>query len=181
MIGYFFAFVNEFISCKEFENWVYNSVNFLSSLLHDNSALLTELLECNYCSDNETEHLKNILRNQFNLSFTDENYNEFINSSDKSLKNMIEHNMKNSSHIAFDCTGIDTPGKLQRKIQIAFDFPEWYGMNWDAFNDLIDLSDVCTIRITNIQEMRKHIKNETQTFLELLQKNLSENCKLIFE
>lgn len=32
MVGYFYAFVNEFISCKEFENWVYDSAAFLSDM-----------------------------------------------------------------------------------------------------------------------------------------------------
>ena len=181
MVDYFYAFVNEYISCTEFENWVYNSVDLLSRMLNNDLELFTELLECTYCSDNETAHLKHILRNKFSLSCTPENYDKFISSADESLKKLIENNEDNLKDIIFDCTGIDTPGKLQKRIQTVFKFPEWYGMNWDAFNDLIDLSDVCTVRIINIQEMQTSIQNDTELFLKLLQISLTENCKLIFE
>lgn len=39
--------------------------------------------------------------------------------------------------IELDLTGCKTLGELHERIRVAFDFPEWYGKNWDAFNDLL--------------------------------------------
>ena len=39
--------------------------------------------------------------------------------------------------IELDLTGCKTLGELHERIRVAFDFPEWYGKNWDAFHDLL--------------------------------------------
>lgn len=55
------------------------------------------------------------------------------------------------------------------------------GKNWHAFEDFIDISDVCVIKIINLSEMRKAIPRDTEIFLKIIKKYMSENCKLIFE
>ncbi len=39
--------------------------------------------------------------------------------------------------ITLDLTGCKYLGELHERIRVAFDFPEWYGANWDAFWDLL--------------------------------------------
>ena len=39
--------------------------------------------------------------------------------------------------ITLDLTGCKYLGELHERIRTAFDFPEWYGENWDAFWDLL--------------------------------------------
>lgn len=39
--------------------------------------------------------------------------------------------------IELDLTDCKTLRELHERIKVAFDFPEWYGKNWDAFRDLI--------------------------------------------
>ena len=39
--------------------------------------------------------------------------------------------------IELDLTGCTYLDELHERIRTAFDFPEWYGKNWDAFWDLI--------------------------------------------
>ena len=39
--------------------------------------------------------------------------------------------------IELDLTGCKTIYEIHERIRVAFDFPEWYGENWDAFRDLI--------------------------------------------
>lgn len=39
--------------------------------------------------------------------------------------------------ITLDLTGCKYLGELHERIWAAFDFPEWYGENWDAFWDLL--------------------------------------------
>ena len=39
--------------------------------------------------------------------------------------------------IELDVTGCRNLYELHERIRVAFDFPEWYGRNWDAFWDLL--------------------------------------------
>ena len=39
--------------------------------------------------------------------------------------------------IELDLTGCKTPFDLHERIRVTFDFPIWYGKNWDAFWDLL--------------------------------------------
>ena len=39
--------------------------------------------------------------------------------------------------IELDLTGCKYLGEIHERIRKAFNFPEWYGANWDAFWDLL--------------------------------------------
>ena len=39
--------------------------------------------------------------------------------------------------IELDLTGCKRLRDLHERIRVAFDFPDWYGRNWDAFWDLL--------------------------------------------
>lgn len=179
VFSYFYAFANGLIPDREFENWVCSSLDFLSQELCSDPELFTELLECDYCSDNDIEHLKCLLRNRYELTAL--SYEQFIGSSDEKLIKIMNDHLYDGSNIIFDCTGIDTPYKLHKKIQAIFKYPEWYGKNWHAFEDLIDISEVCVIRIININKIRESIPYDTECFLKIIKRNMSENCQLIFE
>ena len=45
--------------------------------------------------------------------------------------------MSEEKTIVLDLTDCKFLGELHERIRIAFDFPEWYGKNWDAFWDLL--------------------------------------------
>lgn len=179
MFSYFYAFVNNLIPNKDFENWVYSSLDLLSQKLFNDSELYTEILKCDYCFDNDVEHLKFLLRNRYDLASS--NYAQFIDSSDEKLIKIMNDYLYVGSKIIFDCTGIDTPYKLHKKIQVVFKFSEYYGKNWHAFEDFIDISEVRVIKIINIGKMREAIPHDTECFLKIIKRNMPKNCKLIFE
>ncbi len=45
--------------------------------------------------------------------------------------------MAENKKITLDLTDCKYLGELHERIRVAFDFPEWYGANWDAFWDLL--------------------------------------------
>ena len=45
--------------------------------------------------------------------------------------------MEEKKTITLDLTGCKYLGELHERIRIAFNFPEWYGANWDAFWGII--------------------------------------------
>ncbi|MGN1044246.1 MAG: barstar family protein [Acutalibacteraceae bacterium] len=44
---------------------------------------------------------------------------------------------ENKKVIKLDLTGCKHSDEIHERIRKAFDFPEWYGKNWDAFWDLL--------------------------------------------
>ena len=71
-----------------------------------------------------------------------------------------------------DCKYLD---ELHERIRVAFDFPDWYGKNWDAFWDLLwrecDADKV-------IIKGEKELDNELKVVLPTLHKILNRNIKL---
>ena len=45
--------------------------------------------------------------------------------------------MSKNKIITLDLTDCKYLCELHERIRVAFDFPEWYGANWDAFWDLL--------------------------------------------
>lgn len=66
-----------------------------------------------------------------------------------------------------DCKYIDD---LHERIRVAFDFPEWYGENWDAFWDLIRTDcDADNVVITGEHTMSKKFDRELAMMHEVLE------------
>ena len=45
--------------------------------------------------------------------------------------------MKKEKIVTLDLTGCKSLGEIHQRIKKAFDFPDFYGENWDAFWDLL--------------------------------------------
>ena len=45
--------------------------------------------------------------------------------------------MEQEKVVTLDLTGCRSLGEIHQRIKKAFDFPDFYGENWDAFWDLI--------------------------------------------
>ncbi len=58
--------------------------------------------------------------------------------------------------ITLDLTGCKYLGELHERIRVAFDFPEWYGANLDAFWDLLwsecDADEVVVIGVNTMPD-----------------------------
>lgn len=54
--------------------------------------------------------------------------------------------MRDDNIIYLDLTNCKSYFELHERIKSAFDFPDWYGCNWDAFYDLLR-TDVSANRI----------------------------------
>ena len=72
-----------------------------------------------------------------------------------------------NDYIIFDCTNIDSTLKLQQEIQRKFDFPEWYGKNWNAFEDLLDLTELLILKFINYTKMSQLIPDDSKRFIQI--------------
>ena len=64
--------------------------------------------------------------------------------------------MEEKKVITLDLTGCKYLGELHERIRVAFDFPEWYGANLDAFWDLLwsecDADEVVLIGVNTMPD-----------------------------
>lgn len=178
MIFYYFAFINGFISSSDFENVLYES---LDELLDDekSSKLFLELIETNYNSKEEVIHIKNIIATIYKEELEKISYSMLQNVDDPRLQAMLKKKNHLNKEIVFDCNGIDSEQKLHQKIKNIFKFPFWYGMNWDAFYDLLDLSEVEQIKFLHFKSMEHYIPIESEKMIQLI-KLKNKNCRIIF-
>ncbi|MGN0638519.1 MAG: barstar family protein [Huintestinicola sp.] len=56
-------------------------------------------------------------------------------------------------------TDVSDPKELQRRLRTAFKFPKWYGLNWDAFYDIADLSEIERIELVGFDDLYQACTN----------------------
>lgn len=67
------------------------------------------------------------------------------------------------------CRYID---ELHERIRVAFDFPDWYGKNWDACWDLLsEPRDDTVVYVRGIQTLPEELRPSGEKFISLLQCN----------
>ena len=78
--------------------------------------------------------------------------------------------------IELDLTGVKTLNELHEKIRIAFDFPEWYGKNWDAFHDLIRTEcDADKVVVKGINTISSKFAEDINLLSEILKRKTDFN------
>ena len=74
--------------------------------------------------------------------------------------------------ILLDLTGCKYLGELHQRIKKAFDFPDWYGENWDAFWDLLrEPVDKTYVEVRGMNSLPDELKSSGAMILSLLQDN----------
>lgn len=75
-----------------------------------------------------------------------------------------------------ECKYIDD---MHQRIKMAFDFPDYYGENWDAFWDLIrGTRDNTIVEIKGLASLSKALRKEVNKMIECLEDNIKEMEKL---
>lgn len=81
--------------------------------------------------------------------------------------------------ITVDITDISDPRELQRRLRTALKFPKWYGLNWDAFYDIADLSEIERIKLVGFEALYQAIPEEAHRLIYALDANKSDDCDVI--
>lgn len=86
--------------------------------------------------------------------------------------------MEEKKIITLDLTKCKYLGELHQRIKHAFDFPDFYGQNWDAFWDL--LRTECDANVINIYG-EDTVATELKPFVETMNEILKEFQELCAE
>ena len=74
--------------------------------------------------------------------------------------------------IELDLTGCKYLSEIHERIRVAFDFPEWYGGNWDAFWDLLwSDCDADKLIVKGENTLSKEFSDHLSTMHEILERN----------
>ena len=77
--------------------------------------------------------------------------------------------------IELDLTGCKNSGEIHERIQIAFDFPEWYGKNWSAFWDLLwSECDAEKVIVKALDNSSNEVKEALLKMREILERHKNE-------
>lgn len=87
--------------------------------------------------------------------------------------------MNHRNIITLDFTGCRTYFDFHECIRRTFDFPEWYGRNWDAFYDLM-CTDVesCHVIIKGICTLPAELHEVIPKMIEVLEAIKADRLKL---
>ena len=88
--------------------------------------------------------------------------------------------------IELDLTGCEYQYDMHEKIKAAFDFPDWYGMNWDAFWDLLcSECDADKVIVKGEKSLPKELENAVKIMHEILEENkqfwINSKCPFDYE
>ncbi len=90
--------------------------------------------------------------------------------------------MEEKKVITLDLTGCKYLGELHERIRVAFDFPEWYGENRDAFWDLLwsecDADEVVIIGEKTLSEEFNSQLEDMHEMLDELVKERNEDSNI---
>ena len=90
--------------------------------------------------------------------------------------------MEEKKTITLDLTGCKYLGELHERIRIAFDFPEWYGANWDAFWDSLTYeSPVDFVEIRGEGTASKDLRPSLEKMHEILEEAKQKRTELGWE
>ncbi|WP_085832505.1 barstar family protein [Clostridium merdae] len=86
--------------------------------------------------------------------------------------------MNENNTIVLDLTDCKNLWELHERIRVAFDFPEWYGKNWDAFWDLMCTeSDAEIVEVVGENTLHKEFSPELELMHTVLSDLKIENAK----
>ena len=89
--------------------------------------------------------------------------------------------MEEKKTVTLDLTGCQSLGEIHQRIKKTFDFPDFYGQNWDAFWDLLRTEcDANEIIVVGMGTLPKEFQWHCDKLVEILQRLKESRAKYGF-
>ena len=89
--------------------------------------------------------------------------------------------MEEKKTVTLDLTGCKSLGEIHQRIKKTFDFPDFYGQNWDAFWDLLRTEcDANEIIVVGMGTLPKEFQWHCDKLVEILQRLKESRAKYGF-
>ena len=88
-----------------------------------------------------------------------------------------------NSEIIIDCSNIKDKKELHEQFKIKFNFPDYYGMNWDAFWDCLTEKNNLPSKLImkNFNNLKLILPKETRVFEKIIKDFMEENSNFKVE
>ena len=178
-------YVRGYISNEKFESWVYKNSDVLE---RDLSHIYLELISTNYRNKNEVITIKTIVK-EYLLKEKNNILGEISDyvvqrgaEESKEVQELIEKREPNK-YVEVNCKDINSSYVLHKILREIFDLGEYYGMNWEAFEDYIygDANIPQKIIFNNWRYLKMKLPKEASTLSSLLQKYISNSCEVLYK
>lgn len=178
-------YIKGYISKERFEQWVYDNLDLLE---RDFSSIYLELISTNYRNKCEvielTECIKEYLLKRKNIVLSDINdctVQKAVEESKEIGELVKQQELKNC--IEVNCKDIQSNHDLHKTLKDIFELGEYYGMNWDAFEDYLygDISIPQKLIFHNWNYLKEKLPKDAQILSDLLRKYILSKCEIIFK
>ncbi|NFI94305.1 hypothetical protein FC961_07900 [Clostridium botulinum] len=182
-------FTKDYLSNREFEEWVYGNDEELNKLFSD--TIYYEVISTNYNDNKEVATLKNKLQ-EYLLS---NNYDEFNKINDGYVEKVIDDVKTNDEiinilkqkygqkdKVEINCSNINSLTELHKVLKEKLEFSQYYVMNWHALREFLEGTLMPKILIFNgWSHLNDSMPNEAEKLKEILVESISNECKVIYK
>lgn len=182
-------YIKDYLSNKEFEEWVYGNDDELNRLFSD--TIYYEMISTNYSDNREVVSLKNKLQ-EYLLS---NNYEEFSKINDGYVEKLIDdmetddnvikilkQKYGQKDKVEINCRNINSLTELHEVLKEKLGFSQYYVMNWHALREFLEETLLPKMLIFNgWSHLNDIMPNETKKFKEILVECVSNECKVIYK
>ncbi|WP_085293962.1 MULTISPECIES: barstar family protein [unclassified Clostridium] len=182
-------FTKDYLSNREFEEWVYGNDEQLNKLFSD--TIYYEVISTNYNDNKEVATLKNKLQ-EYLLS---NNYDEFNKINDGYVEKVIDDVKTNDEiinilkqkygqkdKVEINCSNINSLTELHKVLKEKLEFSQYYVMNWHALREFLEGTLMPKILIFNgWSHLNDSMPNEAEKLKEILVESISNECKVIYK
>ncbi|WP_143315115.1 barstar family protein [Clostridium sp. HBUAS56017] len=182
-------YTKDYLSNREFEEWVYGNDDELNRLFSD--TIYYEMISTNYSANREVASLKNKLQEYLLCN----NYDEFnkINDgyiekiidymeTDDNIINILKQKYGQKDKVEINCRNINSLPELHKVLKEKLEFSQYYVMNWYALREFLEETLLPKILIFNgWSHLNDIMPNETEKLKEILVECVSNECKVIYK
>lgn len=175
IIPYIYALLNGHISCEDFVNWTFTD-NIANEF---DSDILDKIQSCDCENSNDTAELKKLLAKHYGKPLCNVTASCLSECSDNTLKMMLIYS-GTAKKLCVDFSNISTAAELHKCLRYAFHLPYWYGENFDAFADILDMSEYKIIVLFNFTALENELPHAAAQLMNIIDKSKNSDSVVIF-
>ncbi|PPV12391.1 barstar family protein [Clostridium butyricum] len=182
-------FTKDYLSDREFEEWVYVNDEEINNLFSD--AIYYEVNSTDYSDNKNVATLKNELQ-EYLLSNYFDDYNKINDGyvekvidnveTDDNIINILKQKYGQKDKVEINCENINTLTELHKVLKEKLEFSQYYVMNWHALREFLEGTLMPKMLIFNgWSHLNNIMPNEAKKLKEALVESISNECKVIYK
>lgn len=181
-------FTKDYLSDKEFEEWLYANDEEVNGLFSDD--IYYSIISTDYSDKKAVATLKNKLQ-EYLLSNNCDEFNKINDGyvekviddveTDDNIIDILKQKYGQKDKVEINCENINTLNELHKVLKEKLEFSQYYVMNWHALREFLEGTLMPKILIFNgWSHLNNIMPNETKKLREILEECISNECEVIY-